>query len=196
MTHICLSKLTIIGSDNGRSPGRRQVIIWTNAGILLIRTSGTDVSKIVSETPTFSFTKMHLKVSSAKWRLFRLGLNVLIIIWMIPTSTFSSCCVWNNLGHKISLNFNHLSKLIWHRQLKSFHVEKKDSFIMNSQWHGCGCPVDIRVHRINSYGTDLISFNHNSVLESEVLQETHYQAKDMLRYTLNLVSRMIWCYIL
>ena len=36
VTHICVSKLTIIGSDNGLSPGRRQAIIWTNAGILLI----------------------------------------------------------------------------------------------------------------------------------------------------------------
>ena len=30
--HICVDKLTIIGSDNGLSPGRRQAIIWTNAG--------------------------------------------------------------------------------------------------------------------------------------------------------------------
>ena len=29
MTHICIGKLTIIGADNGLSPGRRQVIIWT-----------------------------------------------------------------------------------------------------------------------------------------------------------------------
>ena len=29
---------TIIGSDNGLSPDRRQAIIWTKAGILLIRT--------------------------------------------------------------------------------------------------------------------------------------------------------------
>ena len=28
MTHICVSKLTIIGSDNGLPPGRRQAIIW------------------------------------------------------------------------------------------------------------------------------------------------------------------------
>ena len=37
VTHIGVSKLTIIGSDNGLSPDRRQAIIWTNAGILLIR---------------------------------------------------------------------------------------------------------------------------------------------------------------
>ena len=27
VTHICVSKLTIFGSDNGLSPGRRQAII-------------------------------------------------------------------------------------------------------------------------------------------------------------------------
>ena len=31
VTHIYVSKLTIIDSDNGLSPGRRQAIIWTNA---------------------------------------------------------------------------------------------------------------------------------------------------------------------
>ena len=49
VTHICVSKLTIIGSDNGLSPGRRQAIIWTNAGILLIRTLGTNFSEILGE---------------------------------------------------------------------------------------------------------------------------------------------------
>ena len=31
VTHICVSKLTIIGSDNGLSPGRRQAITCSNA---------------------------------------------------------------------------------------------------------------------------------------------------------------------
>ena len=77
VTHICVSKLTIIGSDNGLSPGRRQAIIWTNAGILLIRTLGTNFSEILSKIHAFSFKKMHLKMSSAKWRPFCLSLNVL-----------------------------------------------------------------------------------------------------------------------
>ena len=34
VTHICISKLTIIDSDNGLSPEWCQAIIWTNAGIL------------------------------------------------------------------------------------------------------------------------------------------------------------------
>ena len=33
-SRICVGKLTIIGSDNGLSPGRHQAIIWTNVGIL------------------------------------------------------------------------------------------------------------------------------------------------------------------
>ena len=77
MTHICVSKLTIIGSDKGLSPDRRQAIIWTNAGILLIRTLGTNLSEILGEIHSFSFKKMHLKMSSAKGRLFSLGLNEL-----------------------------------------------------------------------------------------------------------------------
>ena len=48
-THICVSKLTIIASDNGLSPVQRQAIIWTNAGILLIRPLGTNFSEILIE---------------------------------------------------------------------------------------------------------------------------------------------------
>ena len=69
-THICVGKLTIIVSDNGLSPGRRQAIIWTNAGILLIGPLGTNFSEILIGIQTFSFKKMHLKMSSAKWRPF------------------------------------------------------------------------------------------------------------------------------
>ena len=64
-THICVGKLTIIASDNGLSPGRRQAIIWINAGILLIGPLGTNFNEILIETHTFSFKKMHLKMSSA-----------------------------------------------------------------------------------------------------------------------------------
>ena len=62
--HICVSKLTIIGSDNGLSPGRHQAIIWTNAGILLIGPLGTNFSEILVGIQTFSFRKMHLKMLS------------------------------------------------------------------------------------------------------------------------------------
>ena len=77
VTHICLSRLTITGSDNGLSPGRRQAIIWTNAGILLIGPLGTNFSDILIEILTFSFKKMCLEVSSAKRWPCCLGLTEL-----------------------------------------------------------------------------------------------------------------------
>ena len=60
------SEHSILGSDNGLSPGRRQAIIWTKDGILLIGTLGTNLSEILSEIHAFSIKKMHLKMSSAK----------------------------------------------------------------------------------------------------------------------------------
>ena len=47
MIHICISNLTIIDSDNGLSPGRRQAIIRTNAEILLIEALRTNFSEIL-----------------------------------------------------------------------------------------------------------------------------------------------------
>ena len=46
MTHICVSKLTIFGSDNGLSPGRHQAIIWTNDWIMIIVSLETNFSEI------------------------------------------------------------------------------------------------------------------------------------------------------
>ena len=61
VTHICISNLTIIGSDNGLSPGRRQAIIWTNVGILLIGPLGTNFNEILIKIHTFSLKKINLK---------------------------------------------------------------------------------------------------------------------------------------
>ena len=78
MTHICVSKLTNIGSNNGLSPGQRQAIIWTNAGILLIVSFRTHFREILINIYIFSFKKMHLKMSSGKWQPFCVGLDVLM----------------------------------------------------------------------------------------------------------------------
>ena len=74
---IYISKLAIIGGDNVLAPGRRRAIIWTNGGILIIRTEWTNASETSGEIHAFSFKKKHLKTSSAKWRPFCLGLNVM-----------------------------------------------------------------------------------------------------------------------
>ena len=102
VTHICVDNLTIIGSDNGLSPGRRQAIIWTSAGILLIETLGTIFSENLIEIHTFSFKKMYLKMSG-KWQPFCLVLNVLKsvtwfslrnIIYMTPQPQWSQLGDW------------------------------------------------------------------------------------------------------
>ena len=62
LNHICVSKLTIIGSDNGFSPDRRQAIIGTNAVILSIGPLQTSFSEIWSEIHIFSFQEMYLKI--------------------------------------------------------------------------------------------------------------------------------------
>ena len=100
--HIYVSKLSIIGSDNGLSPGRRQAIIWTNAGILLIGPLGTNFSEILIGIQKFSFKKTHLKMPSAKWRLFCLGFHVLMKtvggIQSLHLSQSRSNRHWNELG--------------------------------------------------------------------------------------------------
>ena len=75
-THICVSKLTIIASDNGLAPSRRQTILWTNVGILLIGPFWTNFSEILIEIRIFSFKKCIWKCRLG-WRPFCLDLNVL-----------------------------------------------------------------------------------------------------------------------
>ena len=98
MTHICVSKLTIIGSDNGLSPGRRQIIIWTNAEILLIGPLGRNFNEILIEIHIISFKKFHLKMSSGKRRPSCLGLNVLKYPWFHSRKPdwfrFMTCCLF------------------------------------------------------------------------------------------------------
>ena len=88
--HICISEHVNIGSDNGLSPGRRQAIIWSNAGILLIGPLGTNFSEILIGIYTFSLKKTHLNRSSGKWQPFCLGLNVLTY-WACFLSMAEQC---------------------------------------------------------------------------------------------------------
>ena len=97
VTHICVGNLTIIGPDNGLSPGRRQAIIWSNAGILLIEPWGTNFSEISIGIHTFSFKKIHLKMSCAKWRPFCLGLNVLISSFQMASYVYIIWSTWTGM---------------------------------------------------------------------------------------------------
>ena len=90
VTHICVSKLSIIGSDDGLSLGQRQAIIWTKAGILLFLPLGTNFNEMLIEIHTFSVKKMHLKMSSAKWQPFCLSLNV--FVWLLYCMQYIGPC--------------------------------------------------------------------------------------------------------
>ena len=76
MRHTCVSKLTIIASGNGLSPGRHQAIFWTNVEYCQLAL-GNKLQWNFIRIHTFSIKKMSLKMSSAKWRLSRRGPNVL-----------------------------------------------------------------------------------------------------------------------
>ena len=55
MTHICASKLIIIGTNNALVPDGRQEISWADAGILLIQNFGTNFNENSSEIHIFEF---------------------------------------------------------------------------------------------------------------------------------------------
>ena len=65
MTHIWIGDLTILSSDNGLSPDRRQAIIWTNDEILLIGPLGINLSEILIAIDAFPLKKMHLETLAA-----------------------------------------------------------------------------------------------------------------------------------
>ena len=86
VTHICVGKLIIIGSDNGLLPDLRQAIIRTNAGLLSIGPLRTYFSENFIKIQQFSLKKLHVKMSFAKCRPSCLGLNVLNVVYI--------CCSW------------------------------------------------------------------------------------------------------
>ena len=108
--YICVGKLTNNGSDNGLSPGRRQAIIWTKAGISLIGPLGTNFSEILIRIQTFSFRKMYLKMSFAKWHTFCLGLNELnwfVLLYEHDVSAVlrASWIVWVSFIFRLSARY-------------------------------------------------------------------------------------------
>ena len=102
VTHICISRLTII-ADNGLSPGQHQAITWTNAGKLLIGPSGTNFSEILVKINTFSFRKMRLKMSSGKRQQFCVKVTFRDILYRKSTQKAST---YNNS------NVNHTTIIV------------------------------------------------------------------------------------
>ena len=106
--------MTIIGSDNGLSPGRRQALIWTNAELLLNGPIGTNFREFWIKFLTFSFKKMRLKVSSScrpldvaivllptvyrkLWSWIKNCINLTEAYWRICASTIGTVIDYSNV---------------------------------------------------------------------------------------------------
>ena len=102
VTHICIGKLIIIGSDNGLSPDRRQAIIWANARLLSIGPWEHISMKISSK-----YSNFHWRKCTSKCRL-RNGVH------LVPASMCwckQSCDRSDGIGNKCTWHINGL--LAW-----------------------------------------------------------------------------------
>ena len=114
MMHICVSKLTIISSDNGLAPCRGQAIIWANAGILLINPLGTNFSEILIKKSCIFIKENAFK--NAVWKMLAILYPPQCVITLKPrqdASHFAEIC---------SQGSNYESKLVW-----LFHVSHLNS---------------------------------------------------------------------
>ena len=171
VTHICVDNLSIIGSDNGLSPGRRQAIIWTNAAILLIEPLGTNFSEILIEILTSSAKKMHLKMSSGNWRPFCLGLNVLTsndyyiemnlkhqscftpVVSKSACDWFPGAMTWSSFSHAMAQIKASNQKPDWHK---------------NHRW-GCAKTIN-RLHRKCKMASTVLKNTHRWIFSWEKSQ--------------------------
>ena len=70
----------MMGLDNGLLPVGYHAITWHSASLLFIVLLGTNYSEILIKTLQFSYKKINLKMSSAKWPALLLDHNILMLI--------------------------------------------------------------------------------------------------------------------
>ena len=73
LTHLPLAPHICVIKRRQTSPVRRQAINWTNTELLSIGHIENKPQSNFDQSINFSFMKMHLKMSSAKWRPFCQG---------------------------------------------------------------------------------------------------------------------------
>ena len=145
MTHICVSKLSIIGSDNNLLTGQREAIIWNNDRKLSISPLGIYFSEILIGIQTLSFRKMHLKMLSTKWHPFYLGLSLLkygdckIMVWHVLSGSPISLVVL--LYSSSNYNLSHWwqvmhrdAKCIWQFETIMIYLYTNISFKQQKLW--------------------------------------------------------------
>ena len=138
VAHICISKLTIIGADNGLWPGRHQAITWTNVGILLIRTLGTHFHsrKCICKCRPWNGISSQLYVyNSAHWDC---------CISHIPQVDFFTTVL---LIRSIIVCIFFISQIRWSRYMKFFPIQGE----YKSCWETCPnyCDLVVNPLRLN-----------------------------------------------
>ena len=95
VTHTFFGNLTTIGSDNSLSPGRHKAILWTNAGILLIRILRTNFSEILSKIHTFSLQKCIRKIVCEMSAILPRPqcVNLCFMLYVLTNQLFLNVCV-------------------------------------------------------------------------------------------------------
>ena len=129
MEILGISKLTVIGSDNGLLLDWRQAIIWTNAGTLWIWPLGINFKGILIEIHISSFKKIHLKMLSVKCDPFCHGLNVLTSSICVDETPLKRPPLRVVLNTRLSLTW---VSVITSSQL--IYIKPLDIFFLNCKW--------------------------------------------------------------
>ena len=112
MTHICVSKLTIIISDNGLVPG------WF--------VNRTNFNAILIKIHTLLYKKIHLKIYSGKRRKFCLGFKLLRVLRLHKISNRNTR---NTKKHDAKWNLK-----LNHSKCRPFACLKGRSNVPNEKW--------------------------------------------------------------
>ena len=94
--HICVSKLTIISSDDILWPGHYLNQCWNS----FYWTLGNKLQWNLNQIYIFSFMKMNLKMSSGNLRPFCLGLYVLTIAFLTQCSPINIVDFLENIHNR------------------------------------------------------------------------------------------------
>ena len=132
MTHICVGKLTIIGSDNGLSPDRRQAIIWTNAGWIIVNWTLANIFQWKFNQNTAIFIEENAHENIVCEMAFTLsrpqGVKVVLYITSlkIPTSGRTFYITGDRILREEMCNVKYCS------QLKNGYMDNFDSMIQST----------------------------------------------------------------
>ena len=202
MTHICISKSTIIGSDNGLLPGWRQAIIGTNAGILLIGPYGTNFSEIFNQNSNIFIHENEFESVVCKMAAILsppLCVKILIYQWFsIPEPSVYS--YFNILYIRIPL---HLQPWRWNVIMiptLSWLLVAQDN-LWYHLWQSCHYDYQfpVRVTNHDTFSMRCSGWLHESVLYTHFPDSINYwtqcqreQPKTCLTNGCQLVTEIVW----